>query len=66
MAMVSAASSTGRVTLCGGTIPSPIVEATATPKINGPTNSAIAVSVRAIRGDIAREEMMVATRLLES
>src|SRR5205823_2643138 len=44
----------------------PIVLATATPKMNGPENSARAVTVMATPGRKAREEIMVATMLLES
>ena len=43
-----------------------MVVATATPKMNGPENSATAVTPRATRGENAREEIMVATMLLES
>jgi hypothetical protein len=43
----------------------PIVLATLTPKINGPTNSAIALTSKAVRGGKAREEIIVAI-LLES
>ena len=48
------------------TTPLPIVFATAIPKINGPRNSATAVIPRAARGEMAREEIIVATMLLES
>ncbi len=44
----------------------PIVLATATPKMNGPKKLATAVMARATRGERAREEIMVATTLLES
>ena len=50
----------------GVTISLPMVVATATPKISGPENSATAVVPRATRGEKAREEIMVATMLLES
>ena len=39
---------------------------TATPKMNGPTKFARAVISRAICGRMARDEIMVATMLLES
>jgi len=48
------------------TISCPMVFATATPKMKGPENSAMAVIARATRGRMAREEIMVATILLES
>jgi hypothetical protein len=44
----------------------PIVFATAIPKIKGPKNSATAVIPWAARMDMAREEIIVATMLLES
>ena len=43
-----------------------MVVATATPKIKGPLNLATAVNASAIRGRMAREEIIVATTLLES
>jgi hypothetical protein len=43
-----------------------MVVATATPKMNGPTKLATAVNPSAMRGRIAREEIIVATTLLES
>jgi hypothetical protein len=43
-----------------------MVLATATPKMNGPENSATAVTPRATRGENARDEIIVATTLLES
>ena len=43
-----------------------MVLATATPKTNGPKKLATAVIARATRGDSARDEIMVATTLLES
>jgi small neutral amino acid transporter SnatA (MarC family) len=51
---------------CEITTSRPIVVATATPKINGPQNSATAVIVKANRGENAREEIIVATILQES
>jgi hypothetical protein len=50
----------------GLTIWRPIVYATAMPKIKGPKNSATAVMFWAARIDRAREEIIVATILLES
>jgi hypothetical protein len=43
-----------------------MVVATATPKRNGPTKWATALIDKALRGDMARDEIMVATMLLES
>jgi hypothetical protein len=66
MAPSSVARITSRVTEVGVTISLPIVSATATPKMNGPENSAMAVTTRATRGGKAREKIIVETTLLES
>ena len=51
---------------CGLTTTRAMVFATAIPKTKGPLNSAKAVKPIAVRCDSAREEIMVATMLLES
>ncbi len=66
MAPLNAAMMTALLIAAGSTTSLPMVVATATPKRNGPTNSAIAVMPRAARGAMARDEIMVATMLLES
>src|SRR5665648_1458 len=66
MEAISAATSTQILMEPGNTISSPIVFATATPNRKGPENSATAVIYKALRGDMARENMIVATMLLES
>ena len=66
IALTSAAMIAVILIVPGSTISPPMVFATATPKINGPENSAIDVMVSAHLGDIALEEIMVATILLES
>ena len=66
MAPVSAARRTVSLMAWAATISSPMVLATATPKTNGPTKLASAVIPSARRGESARDEIMVATTLLES
>ena len=66
IALASAASKAVMLTAPGSTIPPPMVLATATPKMKGPENSAMATSVSDHRGESALEEIMVATMLLES
>ena len=63
MAENTAARATGPVTASLLTIPFPTVEATATPKINGPKNTATATQDKAQRGGTAREAIAVATIL---
>src|SRR5687768_2451077 len=60
------ATKASRVSTCESTMPSPIVFATTTPKRKGPKNAATAVSPNATSGRKARDEIMVATILLES
>src|SRR3989304_1172678 len=66
MAANKQATSASSVNRCESTISLPTVFATVTPKRNGPRNSATAVIPRAVCGWNAREEIMVATILLES
>ena len=66
IALKQAASRTVMLMCSGATMSLPIVVATATPKMNGPTKFARAVISRAICGRMARDEIMVATMLLES
>ena len=66
MALNSAAKMTSMVIVPGTTMSCPMVLATATPKRKGATNSAMAVIPSAARGDKARDEIIVATMLLES
>ena len=66
MAAARAATSTFVLMAWESTISAPMVVATATPKMKGPQNSAIAVIPSAILGEMARDEIMVATMLLES
>ncbi len=58
-----AATITGAVTSVEITRPDPIVFATAVPNRNGPINSAMAATVNACLGCMAREETTVATTL---
>src|SRR5512143_1869679 len=66
MALLRAASTIVVVMVVGSTTSFPIVLATATPKIKGPENSASAMVPSATRGEKARDEIIVATILLES
>jgi len=66
IALINAARITLVLIKWESTIPLPIVCATATPKMNGPENSATAVTPSATRGENARDEIIVATTLLES
>ena len=56
---------TNRLMAPGATMSLPMVLATATPKMNGPENSATAVTAMATGGRKARDETIVATMLLE-
>jgi hypothetical protein len=66
VALNRAARITSMVIVPGLTMSCPMVLATATPKIKGPKNSDTAVTPNATRGRKAREEIIVATMLLES
>ncbi len=66
IALVNAANKTASLMAPAITTSSPMVLATATPKMKGPKNSASAVIPNARRGESARDEIMVATTLLES
>ncbi len=61
MADESAASATGMVTASRVMTSSPMVVATATPNRNGPAKFVNADIVNALRGDMAREAIAVAT-----
>jgi hypothetical protein len=65
MAPSKQATRASKVSKCESTISPPTVFATVTPNRNGP-NSATAVTPNAVFGRNAREEIMVATILLES
>ena len=66
MALTWVAKTTAGEINAGVTIPCPMEYATATPKMKGLTVSVTAINARAARGDMAREEIIVATILLES
>jgi hypothetical protein len=63
MALRSAATITFELMAVASTTSCPMVVATATPKTNGPMKFATAVVPRAMRGGMAREEIIVATTL---
>src|SRR5712692_3855640 len=65
-AVTSATTITCRLIVPGLMMSLPMVLATATPKMNGPENSATAVTASATGGRKARDEIIVATMLLES
>src|SRR6266851_6381435 len=65
-AVARATTITSRLMAPGATRSLPMVLATATPKMNGPENSATAVTAMATAGRKARDEIMVATMLLAS
>src|SRR5947209_8231225 len=65
-AVATATMITSRLMVPGAIRSLPMVLATATPKINGPENSAAAVTASATAGGNARDEIIVATILLAS
>jgi hypothetical protein len=66
IALVRAAMITALLIAAGSTTSLPIVVATATPKRKGPAKWAAALMSSAIRGETARDEIIVATMLLAS